>query len=218
MSFQPNEENGPPIVTRRLGLLALGFALAAGAAAVAAVAVGYGGLRSRAAPLPVIEAAPAFTLVDQEGRTVRLDDLRGRIKVLTFFYSACSMPDQCPRTTQQLRAAGEMLGAARANDALFLMVSFDPERDTPGMLAKYAELYGATGANWHFLTGDRGAIDAVCADYQIIQERQEDGTIRHSMLTFLIDAENRIRRLYLANRWNPDDLVADIGRLREELK
>lgn len=214
MSLQPDKQHGPFLSARRLGLLALGLALAAGAATVA----GYGGLARRDATLPVIEPAPPFELVDHEGRTVRLDDLRGRIKVLTFFYSACAMPEQCPRTTQQLRTAGEMLDTAAANDAVFLMVSFDPQRDTPGMLAKYAELYDATGSNWHFLTGSPAAVEAVCADYQIIQERQEDGTIRHSLIVFLIDAQNRIRRLYLANTWNPDDLVADIGRLREELQ
>ena len=213
MAFQSDNKRVPLLSARRLGLLALGLALAAAAVAVA----GYGGLRGEG-PLPVIEPAPPFELLDQEGRTVRLDDLRGRVKVLTFFYTACSMPDQCPRTTEQLRAAGEMLGAAAANDAMFLMISFDPQRDTPGMLARYAELYGATGPNWHFLTGSPAAIDAVCADYQIIHERQEDGTIRHSMLTFLIDAENRIRRLYFANTWNPDELAADMGRLTEELQ
>ena len=111
-----------------------------------------------------------------------------------------------------------MLDATRANNATFLMISFDPQRDTPGMLAKYAELHDATGPNWHFLTGSPEAIEAVCATYQVIQERQEDGTIRHSLIVFLIDEENRIRRLYVANTWKPEDLAADIVQLSKEVK
>ncbi len=156
---------------------------------------------------PVLEQARDFALVDQDQRTVRLSDFPGRAKILSFFYVRCTNARACPMTTRHFRRLQEALGEKLNRETVLLLVTLDPQADTPGALKKYGELYGADFRNWHFLTGTPGEIAAVCQDYQIIAEREADGNIRHSVITFLIDRQNRIRRMYVANAWQPEELA-----------
>jgi len=192
--------------------------LTAGVVATVAVVAGCRERRTANTALPVIQAAPQFELLNQDNQTIRLGDLQGKIKVLSFFYVRCHLAAQCPQTTKNLAAARAALSARDRNNVVFLMISFDADRDTPGAIKKYGELYGAASTNWHFLTGSTGAVDKVCADYQFIHEKQADETIRHSLITFLIDGENNIRKMYFANAWKPDALVGDILSIKGDLK
>jgi len=163
--------------------------------------------------LPVLEAAPDFTLCDQDGRRVGLADFPGRAKVLSFFYIRCSDARACPMTTRHFRRLQQALGEELGRRVVLLLITLDPEADSPGALKKYGQLYQADFRNWHFLTGTRTEIEAVCRDYQIVAEPQPDGSLRHSVITFLVDPENRIRRLYVANAWEPEELRCDLETL-----
>lgn len=69
------------------------FRRAPGAAPAAALGLGYRGCSDarREAVLEIGQAAPDFTVLDHEGRSVRLRDLRGR-KVLLWFYPKADTP------------------------------------------------------------------------------------------------------------------------------
>jgi protein SCO1/2 len=163
--------------------------------------------------LPMIQQAPDFELINQDRQPVRLSQLRGRVKLLAFFYVRCSEPTRCPLTTRKFRAVQERIAQAGVSDRVtFLSITFDPEFDTPVILKAYAERYGAQLSNWHFLTGDKSTVNKVCADYEVIHEAAEPAglSIRHSVVAYLIDAENRVRRLYFASAWDPDEVATDM--------
>lgn len=160
--------------------------------------------------LPVLERAGDFALVDQEQRVVRLTDFPDRAKILSFFYVRCNNARACPMTTRHFRRLQKVLGEELNRQTVLLMVTLDPQADTSGMLKKYGELYGADFRNWHFLTGTPEQIAAVCDQYQVIAERQPDGSLRHSVITFLIDRQDRLRRMYVANAWQPEELRDDL--------
>jgi len=164
--------------------------------------------------LPVIEKAPFFELVNQNNQPVKLSDLSGKIKILTFIYVKCIMPKRCPLTTKNFRRIQESLLPELRDDTVIISITFDPESDTPEAMKRYGELYGADFTNWHFLTGSKKNIDKLCDDYQIIHDKQDDGiTFRHSLITFLIDKDNNIRKMYFANSWQPTDVIQDIKKL-----
>ena len=75
-----------------------------------------------------------FTLTAQTGQPVSLSDFRGKYVVLYFGYTSC--PDICPLTLAQLSQAMRLLGN-KAQDVQVIMVTVDPERDTPQRLASY---------------------------------------------------------------------------------
>ena len=186
--------------------------LTAGGVTVAILSASPGG---EEAELPVLEPAPDFTLVNQDDATISLHEFRGRPVVLSFFYVRCTDANVCPCTTKNVRRIQELCESIAGSGPVFLQVTFDPANDSPGKLRKYGELYGADFSNWHFLTGEKKVVDKVCRDYGIIHEDQEGGTIRHSAITFLIGPDMNIRRMYVANRWEPEQIHGDIMKLLE---
>ena len=163
----------------------------------------------------VIRKAQDFELTNQNSETIRFGSFSDKVKVMTFLYVKCPMPNMCPLTIKNFRRLQESLEEYN-KDTVLLSITFDPEVDTPGMLKKYGQMYWADFDNWHFLTGSKQTIDKVCEDYGIIHERQEDGTIRHSVITYLVDQRNNIRKIYIANEWKPEDIREDVITLISE--
>lgn len=95
-------------------------------------------------------ALPEVTLVDDQGATVPLSSLRGRVTVLASFTTHCH--ETCPLVTAVLADLRRVLEARGwAQRVAVVEVTMDPDRDTPSTLAAYARL---TGASWPLLTGE----------------------------------------------------------------
>ena len=85
-------------------------------------------------PLPTSD----FTLTSDEGHTVHLSDYRGKVVLLYFGYTFC--PDMCPTTMAAVRKAFRLLGP-QADQIQLLMITVDPERDTPEKLHEYLDFF-----------------------------------------------------------------------------
>lgn len=172
--------------------------------------------------LPVIKPAPDAQVLDTAGRTRRLHELmQGRITLLSFVYLSCT--DVCPVATAKLhsiRAVAAHEPDLRDNVA-FVTVSFDPERDTPGALANYAQAFteDAKTPPWYFLTTrSQEAVDAILDAYgQPIRRRpahDEDGAdITHLLRVYLIDPQGQIRNIYGLGFLDTRLLLADVRTL-----
>lgn len=158
------------------------------------------------------ERARAFTLSDGEGRDVSLGDFRGRVVLMFFGFTHC--PDVCPtelyRLSQLMKALGKDASAVQV-----LFISLDPERDSSAMLRDYAAAFhpGFLG-----LTGTRQQIDALAASFYVAHVKvgpQENYTIDHSAVTYVIDPQGRLRMIGRMD--TPiDDYVHDIRLMRAE--
>jgi len=84
------------------------------------------------------ELATEFTLNSTLGKSVSLSDYRGKVVLLYFGYTFC--PDVCPATVSDIKRSIEMLGA-QADQAQFLMITVDPERDTPQKFGEYLRYF-----------------------------------------------------------------------------
>jgi protein SCO1/2 len=104
---------------------------------------GGGGTRNR---------LPNVVLRTHEGRQVRFyDDLiKGKTVLISFMYTACQ--NDCPLTMATLGQVQRGVGARSGRDVFIYSVTVDPEHDTPEVLARYAEHFGAK-SGWLFLTG-----------------------------------------------------------------
>ncbi len=96
-------------------------------------------------------------VVTQDGEELRFysDVLKGRIVVVTLFYTECT--SMCPLTNQKLSQLQEVLGDELGRAYFFVSVSLDPETDTPEVLKDYAAKFGAQ-EGWYFLTGDKADL------------------------------------------------------------
>lgn len=186
--------------------------------AVAALAWGVTGLIRNGQHSPEIDLSPmkaalGFQLLNQDAQTVSLKDFAGQPIVLSFFYVKCIDVRACPCTTKKFKKLQELTAGDGAFKPALIMISFDSVSDTPGKMRKYGELYGADFESWHFLTGTQEDIDRICSDYGIIQEKQDDGTFRHSVITFLIGPKLNIRDMYFLNQWEPEKIRKNIALL-----
>jgi len=136
--------------------------------------------------------APTFELINQNGATVRSQDLRGNIWVAAFVFTHCKGP--CPMMTGKLAKLQKLVP-----DPKIKLVSFsvDPGRDTPDALKTYADRLGADHSKWYFLTGTKAAADAVSAGFKLALVRGENpDEIIHGEKFLLVDSQGQVRGIY----------------------
>ncbi len=85
--------------------------------------------------LPQSRTLPAVKMVDQDGQPVVIDELKGKWSLLFFGYTFC--PDICPTTLAQLRQIKSELPKEAVDKLQVVLVSVDPNRDTPQQLKQY---------------------------------------------------------------------------------
>lgn len=163
-------------------------------------------------PLQPPRPAADFVLTTQDGRGLRLSDLRGKIVLLFFGYTTC--PDVCPTTLAKFREVQRALGAEAAR-VRFVFVTVDPERDAPARLKAYVETFSPTFIG---LTGERTALAKVWEDYGLYVARQAtQGSavgylMIHSSSSYLVDQAGALRLVYPVEA-TAEDIAADIRQL-----
>jgi protein SCO1/2 len=175
---------------------------------------------------------PDFALAERSGRAITRADLVGKVWLATFVYTQCT--ETCPlQSAQVARLQAEF---SREPDVRFVSITVDPERDTPAVLARYAERYGADPVRWLFLTGDKRAIYRLAKEgFRLGVVDPDDpgssasllrlvtptsawathgskGLVMHSSRFVLVDRQVRIRAYHL-----PGD-EASLDRLRRNLR
>jgi protein SCO1/2 len=164
-------------------------------------------------PLRVGDPVPDQAFVDQAGRPRRLSSWRGRALALTFIYTRCPYPTFCPLmdrhfATIQRRLAAEPALAARVH---LLTVSFDPDYDTPAVLARHAAALGADPERWSFVTAPRAEVDRFAGRFGVAIVRGATAAdFAHTLRTAVIDPEGRLASLYPGNEWTPDEILRDL--------
>jgi protein SCO1/2 len=103
--------------------------------------------------LPQLFPVPDAQLVDETGKAVHLESMKGSVTVYDFIFTSCT--GVCPIMTNNMRALTPKI--ERDAPVRFVSISVDPARDTPAVLAEYAKR-NRNDPRWTFLTGDRDAI------------------------------------------------------------
>ena len=166
--------------------------------------------------LPKLEpgqAVPDFSVTTQEGKTLKLSDLRGEVVVLTFVFTRCPRPDFCPRIDTKFAELSRMVAAvpSRVDRVRFLSVSFDPEHDTPEVLAKHAKLRGAKPPFWQFAVASHEELRKVAEPLGLVYGPREDEII-HNLATVILGADGRLVERLEGSSWSNDQAFATIRR------
>jgi protein SCO1/2 len=176
--------------------------------------------------LQKIQRISDAALLDSGGHFVRLKALtRGKISLLTFFYSYCFDPLGCPFAHTTLAELRDRLKGdpALAGRVRFISVSLDPTHDTPAAIAAYAGEFMDPNFEWRFLTAHSvpellPVLDDFGQDVSV--ELDEDGratrTLHHMLKMFLIDRRGEVREIYTLAFIQPPVIFNDIKTLALE--
>jgi len=142
------------------------------------------------------DEAPNFALDGSAGQKVSLDDFRGDLVLLYFGYTFC--PDVCPATLAEVSKAMDLLSKEDADNVHLIMISVDPDRDTPQMLAEYVTHFHPSflGA-----TGSAEEIASIATLFGIFYEKHE-GTeatgylVDHTATVLVVDQEGHLKLVF----------------------
>lgn len=147
---------------------------------------------------PLLSPRPAydFTLTDNKGQPFRLSSQRGKVVLLFFGFVNC--PDVCPTTLLELKKVYQALTPAERRRVQVILISVDPERDTPAVLDKYVTFFNPSFIG---LTGTPQQIAEVAKPYGVFYQKSEirsakEYNVDHTASTYLIDPQGRLRLIY----------------------
>lgn len=158
---------------------------------------------------------PAFQFTNQKGEAFGSKNLSGKIWIADFIFTTC--PGPCPMMSMRL---SELQKPLEKTDVRLVSFTVDPDKDSPKVLAEYAERMNADPQRWDFLTGPKAAIYTLSHDgfkLGISDGSEETGVPVHSTRMILIDRHGQIRGYY--DSTEPDGmtkLLADTRHLLRE--
>jgi len=138
-------------------------------------------------------------LTGHDGKPRTLADFQGKAIVVFFGFTHC--PDVCPTTLVKLAGVVKALGT-RGNQVQVLLVTVDPERDTPQVLQPYATAFHP---DFLGLTGTPAQIAAVAKEFRVVAEKQpgatpDSYTVDHSAGIYVFDKQGRLRLFVAGNQ------------------
>jgi protein SCO1/2 len=174
-------------------------------------------------------ATPAadFSLTDQHGQTFRLSDQRGDVILLFFGYTNC--PDECPATMANFKQIKTAL-SDKASRVRFVMVTVDPQRDTPGQLGEFMDKFDPSFIG---LTGTLPQLQTVWKDYWVSETTSSDSAqatgesdhahdsgaasyqVGHSTYVYAIDVNGNLRLTYALGT-DSQLMAQDVSHLLDE--
>jgi len=158
---------------------------------------------------------PAFELVADGGKPFRLADLQGQVVVVYAGYTHC--PDVCPLTLGHLTVARGLLPAAVRDDVRVVMVTVDPDRDTPELINQYVHYFDPT------FIGVSGSTDEVLATLHEWGVHPECSTpdangaytVSHPATLFILNRDGKLR-LQMSHTLPPEDMARDLALVAKE--
>ncbi|MDP1716007.1 MAG: SCO family protein [Anaerolineales bacterium] len=142
-------------------------------------------------PLPVTD----FSLQTANGESFRLSDQDGKIVLLFFGYTSC--PDVCPITLGTFKQVYERLGDD-AQKVRFVMITADPDRDTPEKVAAYAAQFNPEFIG---LSGSLAELKAIWKELGVFVEKQNSDSaagylVSHTASVYVIDQNGDLLMMF----------------------
>jgi protein SCO1/2 len=162
--------------------------------AACAVLLGWPALAVAAASPPELPGESVYqldaTLTDSAGHALAWRGLRGQVRIATMFYTSCRYI--CPLVVDSLRAIERQLTPLERGRIGFVLVSMDPERDTPVALARVQAERKLDASPWTLLQPRPDELRGIAGILGIRYRTLADGEFNHSTALVLLDADGRV--------------------------
>ena len=155
--------------------------------------------------LTIGQTVPDFTLTNQRRQRVSLSQFTGKVVAVNFIYTSCVLPQFCYRVANHFSVIRDRFKDRMGRDLVLLTVTFDPARDTPDVLAKYASQWKAEATSWQFMTGSAPEVERVCGMFGV-DFFADEGLMSHSVRTAVIDRQGVMIANIEGNRYTAAQL------------
>ena len=129
-------------------------------------------------------------LQSQAGEAIGFDRWRGQPVLVSMFYASCGFV--CPTLIRNVQRLEEQLAPPARARLRVLMITLDPERDTPAALATLAAEHHADLARWNFARAGAGDVRKLAALLGIQYRQLPSGDFNHATVITLLDGEGRM--------------------------
>lgn len=168
--------------------------------------------------LPIVRAAPDFTLQNIDGSQFVMKEQRGKVMLIEFIFTSC--PDICPVTTYNMVLLQDELMKQNlfGNKVQFAAITFDPNRDTPEVLSTYADRMGIDQSGWKLLRGDETYTIEKAKEFGVAIQKFDDNQFVHTVTSLmLVDADQQIRKVFrMGDDMDNSVILKDIHTLLKE--
>lgn len=161
------------------------------------------------------EQVPDVPLVNQDGKTLHLADLKGKAVLLTFIYTRCPFPTFCPLISSEFAEIHNSLAQTPAvyRKTHLVSVSLDPSYDTAPVLRKYGLAYlkdDASGfAHWDFVSTSPADLQKLASAFGL-EYYEQNNQITHSMSTILLAPDGTVKQIWPGNEWKTSEVLAAV--------
>ena len=165
----------------------------------------------------------SYELINQDSVKVNFPDIiKSNIAVIGFIYTHC--PDICPMTTHNMYLTEKKLKEDGIDNVKFVALSFDPDRDTPEVLKKFAEIRDINFNNWMLFTGEKSVVEdllrrfdvkAIKTDENFDEDGKQSYSMMHTDRISLVDENGILRKNYKGSTLNLDEIIEDIKTLKD---
>lgn len=165
--------------------------------------------------MPVLAALPADSvwqlnakITEQNGKTISIQDLAGKPRLVSMFYSSC--PFMCPLIIDTAKAVQHDLSVQEREKLGVLMISIDPKKDTTKVLLELMTKRKLNPNEWTLARADEKDVRSIAALLNIRYRELEGGDFNHTSVLILIDAQGRIiaRTEKMGTQPEPEFLLA----------
>lgn len=157
---------------------------------------------ARAHPLPVLGAISNFTLTNQAGHAISLDDLRGHVWVADIIFTRC--PGPCAKMSREMNELCESLPTG--SQARLITLTTDPDFDTPPIFRDYIRQHNlnADPNRWLFLTGTKqqiaqlavGSLKLTAQEKALSDRESVNDLFIHSTIFVVVDKKAQLRAIF----------------------
>lgn len=162
-----------------------------------------------------------FTFTTHSGSVLTPDDLKGKLVLMSFFFTRCS--GICPMVTASVKRIHERI--KDHNNLMFVSVSVDPEHDGAQQLTEFRERMKVPFTNWVFATGNKDEIYGLARSVfqsDVTVRAPSDGQSRdqadflHTESVYLLDKNLHLRGIYRTRGLTDlERLAKEVAQLRE---
>jgi protein SCO1 len=151
------------------------------------------------------QAAPDFSLIDQNRERVTLSQFAGKVVAVTFVYTRCPFPNFCFRLTNNFARLQKRFAREMGSELILLTITLDPVHDQPEALAEYGRTWNIDPKGWHLLTGPPAEVQKFCDRFGVAFYPDE-GQFIHSLHTLVVDRQGKLAANLEGNEFTAEEL------------